>query len=235
MNTSAFSHSPGFPSTVHTAPPEVSVCDAARIMHWRNVGVVVVVKHHRPVGIVTDRDLAIRVVANGLDSRSTTLGRIMTAAVLTVAADASDEQISHQLAQAGVCQIPLVDNAGNIVGLAAWARSETQVDSPGAVVKVVRSTALVPMIKRRKFRRVLYGAQQELRQHARWIGATVALAAIGAALSLVTVGYWNPWSAAPVMSLHASESNRSGKSATETRPPSHADPNPASASLTPPR
>ena len=54
MNTPALSQSPGFPAAVHTAPPEVSVYEAARIMHWRKVGVVVVVQHHRPVGIVTD-------------------------------------------------------------------------------------------------------------------------------------------------------------------------------------
>jgi len=227
MNTSAFSHSPGFPSAVHTAPPEVSVYDAARIMHWRNVGVVVVVKNHRPVGIVTDRDLATRVVANGLDPRSTTLGRIMTAAVLTVAADASDEQVSHQLAQAGVCQIPLVDGAGNVTGLAAWARSEPQPDRDSAAVRVVRSTALVPMVKRRKFRRVLYGVQQEVRQHARWIGATIALAAVGAAVSLVAVGYWNPWSSTPVASLHVTDAGRSSKSATDGTQSSYADPKPA--------
>lgn len=235
MNTSAFSHSPGFASAVHTAPPEVSVYDAARIMHWRNVGVVVVVKNHRPVGIVTDRDLTTRVVANGLDPRSTTLGRIMTAPAVTVAADASDEQVSHQLMQTGVCQIPLVDGAGNVTGLAAWVRPESQAGSPGEAVRLARSTVLVPMVKRRTFRRAFYGLQQELRQHGRWIGATVALAAIGAVISLIAAGHWNPWSTAPLASLQSLESARSNKVSTGSAQPPHADPRPAPSSVTPTR
>jgi hypothetical protein len=91
------------------------------------------------------------------------------------------------------------------------------------------------MVKRRKFRRVLYGVQQEIRQHVRWIGATVALAAIGAVISLVAVGYWNPWSSASVVSLDMTESGRSSKASTGAAPSPHADPKPAPPSLTPAR
>lgn len=235
MNTPAFSQSPGFPSAVHTAPPEVSVYDAARIMHWRKVGVVVVVRNHRPVGIVTDRDLTTRVVASGLDPRSTTLGRIMTAPLVTATADASDEQVLHVLAQSRVRQVPLVDTAGNVSGLAAWILTEAGDGSRSFGATLVRSTAMVPMVKRRKFRRVLYGVQQEVRQHARWIGATIALAAVGAVISLVAVGHWNPWSAAPVVSLHVTESGRSNKPSTGATQSPHAEPTPVPSSLTPPR
>lgn len=235
MNTPALSQSPGFPAAVHTAPPEVSVYDAARIMHWRKVGVVVVVQHHRAVGIVTDRDLTTRVVANGLDSRSITLGRIMTAPVVTAAADASDEQVLNALAQSRVRQIPLIDDEGNVAGLAAWTLTEAGDGSHAFGARLVRSTAMVPMVKRRTFRRVLYGVQQEVRQHAGWIGATIALAAIGAVITLVAVGYWNLWSSAPIVSLRMSESGRSSKPSTVALPSPHVDPKPAPPSFTPPR
>ena len=235
MNTPALSQSPGFAAAVHTAPPEVSVYDAARIMQWRKVGVVVVVRQHRPVGIVTDRDLTTRVVANGLDSRSTTLGRIMTAPLVTAAVEASDEDVLRLLAQSRVRQIPLIDGEGNVAGLAAWILTGTAQGSGSFSATLVRSTAMVPMVKRRTFRRVLYGLQQEVRQHARWIGATIALAAIGAVISLVAVGYWNPWGSAPVVSLHMTESGRSNKPATEATQSSSADPKPAPSSLTHPR
>ena len=229
------SQSPGFPAAVHTAPPEVSVYDAARIMHWRKVGVVVVVRNHRPVGIVTDRDLTTRVVANGLDPRSTTMGRIMTAPLVTAAADASDEDMLRLLAQSRVRQIPLIDGEGNVAGLASWNLTETADGSGSFGARLVRSTAMVPMVKRRTFRRVLYGVQQEVRQHARWIGATIALAAIGAVISLVAVGYWSPWNAVPIVSLHAAESSRSSKPSTVATSSPHADPKPAPPSLTPTR
>jgi CBS domain-containing protein len=235
MNTPALSQSPGFSAAVHTAPPEVSVYDAARIMHWRKVGVVVVVQRHRPVGIVTDRDLTTRVMANGLDPRSTTLGRIMTAPLVTAAADAPDEQVLNALAQSRVRQIPLIDGEGNVAGLAAWNLTETAAGSGSFGATLVRSTAMVPMVKRRKFRRVLYGLQQEVRQHVRWIGATIALAAIGAVVSLVVVGHWNPWSSTPVVSLHVTESGRSSKSSTGATQSPYADPKPAPSSPTPTR
>lgn len=233
METPAFSHSPGFPSAVHTAPPEVSVYDAARIMHWRKVGMVVVVKGHRPLGIVTDRDLATRVVANGLDPRSTTLARVMTAPVVTVGADASDEQIIRQLMQSQVRQLPMVDRAGHVVGVAAWTFTEDGTTARAFGAAVVRSTALVPMVKRRKLRRMLYGLKQEVLLHLRWIGATVALAAIGAAISLIAVGHWNPWSAAPVTALHSSNSSRVQPPVSGAPAPER--PDPARPSVTPAR
>jgi len=235
MNTSAFSQSPGFTAVVHTAPPEVSAYDAARIMHWRKVGVVVVVRHHRPVGIVTDRDLTTRVVANGLDPRSTRLSRIMTAPLVMAAAEASDEHVLRLLVQSRVRQIPLIDGEGNVAGLAAWNLTETADGLGSFGATLVRSTAIVPMVKRRTFKRVLYGIQQEVRQHVRWIGATVALAAIGAVISLVAVGHWNPWSSAPIASLHVTESVRSSKSAPVAMPSPHADSKPTPTSLTPTR
>ena len=235
MNTPALSQNPGFPAAVHTAPPEVSVYDAARIMHWRKIGVMVVVQHHRPVGIVTDRDLTTRVVANGLDPRSTTLGRIMTSPLVTAAAEASDEDVLRLLAQGRVRQIPLIDGEGNVAGLASWNLTETADGSGSFGARLVRSAAMVPMVKRRKFRRVLYGLQQEVRQHARWIGATIALAAVGAVISLVAVGYWNPWSSTPIVSLHMPESGRSGKSSAVAPLSPHADPKPAPPSSTPTR
>ena len=235
MNTSAFSQSPGFPAAVHTAPPEVSVYDAARIMHWRKVGVVVIVRQHRPVGIVTDRDLTTRVVANGLDPRSTPLGRIMTAPLVTAAASAPDEQVLQLLAKGRMRQIPLVDGAGHMAGLAAWNLAESTDGSASFAAALVRSTAIVPMVKRRKFRRVLYRLQQEVRLHLRWIGATVALAAVGSVVSLVAVGHWNPWSSSPVAALHVSESGRSGKPAPGAPQSPSVDPKPAPSLPTQPR
>lgn len=231
MHTPALSQS--FAAAVYTAPPEVSVYDAARIMHWRKVGVVV--QHHRPVGIVTDRDLTTRVVANGLDPRSTTLGRIMTSPLVTAAANAPDEQVLNVLAQSRVRQIPLIDGERNVAGLAAWNLTETAAGSGAFGATLVRSTAMVPMVKCRTFRRVLYGLQQEVHQNVRWIGATIALAAIGSVISLVVVGYWNPWSSGPIVSLRMSESGRSSRPSTVALPSPHGDPKPVPSSPTPVR
>ena len=53
--------------SVVTAPPERTVREIAELMRERNVGSVVLIEERRPVGFVTDRDLAVSVIADGRD------------------------------------------------------------------------------------------------------------------------------------------------------------------------
>ena len=57
--------------SVVTAAPDASVREIAELMRERNVGSVVLVDGGRPVGFITDRDLALSVVADGRDPRAT--------------------------------------------------------------------------------------------------------------------------------------------------------------------
>jgi CBS domain-containing protein len=189
MNTPVFGQNPGFPLSVHTAPPDISVYDAARLMGWRKVGVIVVVQGHQPVGVVTDRDLATRVLGNGLDARSVRVGRVMTKPLVFMKQEESDEQILDRMQRSRVRQVPLVDGAGNLIGLAAL---EATGDGRAGMA-VVRSTQLVPMVKRKRWRRLAFRLKQETAVNLRWIGATMALAAIGGVVSLIAVGHWTPW------------------------------------------
>src|ERR1700681_197773 len=73
--------------TVLTAPPETLVRKAAELMANKNVGAVVVIENGRLVGIFTERDIAFRVVARGLDAQTTRLADVMTPAPDTVDPD----------------------------------------------------------------------------------------------------------------------------------------------------
>ncbi|ALA60922.1 CBS domain-containing protein [Nitrospira moscoviensis] len=207
MHTPVFGQSPGFPSSVHTAPPTISVYDAARLMTWRHVGVIVVVRDHQPVGIVTDRDLATRVLGEGLESRTNPVSRVMTTPIVTMSVDESDEPLLQRMLASRIRQIPLVDGAGNLVGLAA-------VNESGEGAAIRRSTVLVPMVKRRCWRRIAFKLKQEVAANWRWIGATVAVAALGGVLSLLAVGHWSPWASSRLVSSsqaapgHAPEDDR---------------------------
>jgi CBS domain-containing protein len=194
MHTSALSQRPGFPSAVHTAPPEIPAHDAARLMAWRKVGAILVVEDHRPVGIITDRDLATRVLGNGLDARTIKIGRVMTAPVVTMKVEERDEDIRQRLMSSRIRQIPLVNGTGQVIALATYEPS-----GDGGMV-VVRSTVLLPMMKRKRWRRLVFGLQQDLAANLRWIAATVALAAIGGVVSLMAAGYWTPWRSPPIAS-----------------------------------
>jgi CBS domain-containing protein len=69
------------------APPETLVSKAAKLMADKNVGAVMVVEDERLVGIFTERDIVFRVVAQGLDARTTRLADVMTPAPDTVDPD----------------------------------------------------------------------------------------------------------------------------------------------------
>jgi CBS domain-containing protein/uncharacterized protein (DUF2267 family) len=86
-----------------------SVLEAARAIEHNNIGAVIVQDGGRVVGIVTDRDLAIRVVGRGLDPNTTTLGEVMTTGVATLAPTDSQSSAIRLMQKRNVRRIPLVE------------------------------------------------------------------------------------------------------------------------------
>lgn len=74
-------------STLVTLPVKATVVDAARQMKDEDIGNVVVLDGDRACGIVTDRDLVVRAIADGLDPNTTTLSDICTKNLVTLAPD----------------------------------------------------------------------------------------------------------------------------------------------------
>jgi len=95
-----------------------SARDAARRMLERQVGTLVVLdKSERPAGIVTDRDLALRVIAAGKAAEATPVGDIVSAPVRSIVEGASlDDAIA--MFRDGACRrLPVVDATGRMVGI----------------------------------------------------------------------------------------------------------------------
>lgn len=95
---------------------KTNVHGAARAMEANQIGTVIVQDQGVVVGIVTDRDLALRVLGTGLDPKTTTLGDIMTTDVATLSPD-NDQTEAVQLMRArNARRIPLVEH-GRVVGI----------------------------------------------------------------------------------------------------------------------
>lgn len=94
-----------------------SAATAARRMRDFRVGCVVVVRDARPVGILTDRDLAIRVVAEGRDPESTPVSEIVTYEAATVQRDAGIETAVRLMSDRGVRRLPIVTEDGKVTGI----------------------------------------------------------------------------------------------------------------------
>jgi CBS domain-containing protein len=94
-----------------------SAATAARRMRDYRVGCVVVVREARPVGILTDRDLAVRVVAEGRDPEKTLISEIVTYEAATVTRDAGIESAVRIMSDRGVRRVPIVTEDGRVTGI----------------------------------------------------------------------------------------------------------------------
>lgn len=99
-----------------TAAETVQV--AAQRMHDRNVGTLVIVDDfHRPVGIVTDRDLTIKVVAQAYDAVETSVGEVMTPGPQTIQEDRTVEDALIEMTAGPFRRVLVTNKYGKLVGL----------------------------------------------------------------------------------------------------------------------
>lgn len=103
---------------VDTATRDESVQAAAERMHTRNVGTLVVVNdREEPIGMITDRDLALRVVAAGREPFCTPVRQAMTENPTTLSEEATLETAIGAMCAEPCRRLPLVDADGKLVGL----------------------------------------------------------------------------------------------------------------------
>jgi CBS domain-containing protein len=92
-----------------------SISEAANIMKQLDVGAVPVLDNHLLVGIITDRDLVLRAVAEGKNSDER-VSTIMTKNITTVSPDTDVHKAADLMASQQIRRLPIVDN-GRLVGI----------------------------------------------------------------------------------------------------------------------
>jgi len=102
---------------VVTASAQMTVDQAARAMRSKNVGALVVVNAGRPVGMLTDRDVAVEVVAKGLDPDTARVGDVMHKKPITIREDLGIFDAARVFAKTGVRRLPVVTKGGVLVGV----------------------------------------------------------------------------------------------------------------------
>jgi CBS domain-containing protein len=107
-------------SEVKACDPDTRVAEVAKIMAREDIGPVPVVEDGRLTGIVTDRDIVVRVVAEGRDPNATTVGEIASRDLVTVSPDDDLDTALKQLAQNQVRRVPVVEG-DRLVGIVAQA------------------------------------------------------------------------------------------------------------------
>jgi CBS domain-containing protein len=100
-----------------TVPSNVSVVYAARAMRENDIGTVVVVDEVRLFGIVTDRDIVVRVLAEELDPRATTVADICSRNLTTVKPTDSVASAVRLMRDKALRRLPVVEDDGSVVGI----------------------------------------------------------------------------------------------------------------------
>lgn len=99
-----------------TAPAETTISEAARLMKQSHVGAMVVVEDKHLIGIFTERDALFRVLAEGRNPQTTTLGDVMTRDPQSVAPDKPLGYALHMMYEGGFRHVPVVEN-GRLLGI----------------------------------------------------------------------------------------------------------------------
>ena len=101
-----------------TCTPGSTVYEAARLMQTNRIGCIPICDSNNcMIGIVTDRDLVLRCIANDKDAKETTLSEIMTTNVCTCKENDDMQDAQTKMGREQIRRLPVVDDNGKVVGM----------------------------------------------------------------------------------------------------------------------
>lgn len=123
--------------------PSTPVIEAAGLMRLHDIGLVPVVEDERVVGMLTDRDIVIQVVADGDDPRTTSVGDVMSAGSISVNEDQEVEEAVDLMQKYQIRRLPVLDRACKLVGIVSLGDIAVDVHAglSGKVLKEVSEPA----------------------------------------------------------------------------------------------
>jgi CBS domain-containing protein len=124
-------------------PADTSVRDAARQMRDNDIGDIIVEKDGRLYGIVTDRDIVVRVVAEDKDLRTTDLQSICSQDVATLTADQTVKDATQLMKDKALRRIPVVDpdEQGKVIGIVSLGDVAVEKHPKSALGKISAASA----------------------------------------------------------------------------------------------
>jgi CBS domain-containing protein len=96
---------------VVTVSPETTVLVAVQLMNERRIGALMVLDRGRPVGIFTERDVLVRVVAAGVDPKTTPVSEVMTRGPVVVSSEVTVGQAMMVITERRCRHLPVIDDA----------------------------------------------------------------------------------------------------------------------------
>lgn len=106
---------------VRAIAPNEKIVAAAQAMEELNIGVLPVCEGDRLVGIVTDRDIVVRGVAQALELKDTTVSEVMSEDAIWCFEDQSLDEVQDRMSHAQIRRVPVVDREQHLVGMLSLA------------------------------------------------------------------------------------------------------------------
>ncbi|HLY74719.1 MAG TPA: CBS domain-containing protein [Planctomycetota bacterium] len=123
---------------VEVVPPEMSVREVAALMRERNVGVYPVCEDKSLLGIVTDRDLALRVLAEGKDPDTTRISEVMSTNLAWCSPETRVDEVLPLMARRQIRRIPVLSPDGGLMGMVTLGKvAESDCEASGEVLKEI--------------------------------------------------------------------------------------------------
>lgn len=104
-------------SKVFSVEPHVSITNAAALMKSNDIGSLPVIEGGKLLGIVTDRDMVIRVLSSGKDTSTTTVQQVMSSDVITCSEGQSTEEAASLMSKSQIRRLPIVNDAYKVSGI----------------------------------------------------------------------------------------------------------------------
>jgi CBS domain-containing protein len=126
-------------SNPRTVTADSTIGEASRLMRDEDTGIAPITEGERLVGVVTDRDIAIKVVAEGKDPETTKVSQIASSNLVTVDPEQDLDEALSLMAQHQVRRLPVVEEDGKVVGILAQADVAQHADASrtGKVVEEI--------------------------------------------------------------------------------------------------
>lgn len=127
-----------------TVTQQDTIREVARIMKDTDTGVVPVVDGRKIVGLVTDRDIVVRGIAEGKDMANGSVSEVMTKSVRSVKEDAPVNEVLQMMSSAEIRRVPVVNGNDEIVGIVSIGDIASDSNNPGKVGKALENISEAP-------------------------------------------------------------------------------------------
>jgi CBS domain-containing protein len=121
-----------------------SVLEVARIMRDQDTGVVPVIDGSKVIGLITDRDIVVRALAEGKDCKTISVKEVMTRNVRSVKEDTPVDEVLNLMSKDEIRRLPVVNNKDELVGIVSIGDVAKRTNRDDKVGKVVEDISEAP-------------------------------------------------------------------------------------------